>query len=76
MSEAQPIGKLAEELLKEIRQKLDKKDSEFLSCPFCGGNDIWAAGSQSWAVKCHTCYSKVQCADTRQDAVKKWNTRA
>ena len=44
-------------------------------CPFCGGGDLHVVSGVSWGVKCHGCWSKVQCQNSREDAVRRWNTR-
>lgn len=54
----------------------DNELDVLLPCPFCGSNEASIVSEASWAVKCHSCWSKVQCCDSRDNAIKAWNTRA
>jgi hypothetical protein len=44
-------------------------------CPFCNGMDLHVVAGVAWGVKCHGCWSKVQCKDSRADAIRVWNNR-
>lgn len=51
-------------------------NQQLLPCPFCGSLDLHIVSGVSYGVKCHQCYSKVQCCSSRDKAIKAWNTRA
>lgn len=49
--------------------------TELLPCPFCNGSTHLSDTGVQWVV-CNDCSTEGPVADTEQDAIAKWNTRA
>lgn len=55
-------------------QKGNMGNNTLNNCPYCGSDNIDVVSGVAYGVKCMACYKvKVQCCDSREEAINIWN---
>jgi len=48
--------------------------SKLANCPLCQSDQVYTVSGVSYGVKCQSCWHvKVQCFDSKEEAVEAWN---
>ena len=67
------------EVVEELREKLDRSEVNLQPCPFCGNTDItlsYVDPEDTCRLFCTKCGTEVDFGVSKAEAVKLWNTRA
>lgn len=64
------------ETQKKYRESMKGTISKWMDCPYCGSSEKYPKRVFcKWTVECYKCQSRGPLADSRDEAIERWNGR-